>query len=303
MARASSPPTATLLRGKQRRTRVRREQERDVVARVGGPDVDTHLGLGHRQLHQLSLDRGRQLRCRDAPRATATTSASVSAPGSTAAARSASIRPALRPRSPRARRGVPAPARQYAITSVSVSPYLRPEVVQQLAPLPYRGEAVGIVLDSLTRPPADPRPRRRAQPRSSAAALRRSRTGAVLNCGERGSDRVDRATLVVKRRPGQGCRFTVRERVGELVFLDREPRVLVRFAQCGALELVHLEPQQVDLACPCPLVSAQLDKCGIAPGNFSRRGPQRFEVDGAIPGRARRVASTGASNDCCACWP
>ncbi len=67
--------------------------------------------------------------------------------------------------------------------------------------------------------------------------------------------------------------------IGEHGFLLIERLVLVGIDHRGGVELVDLEAQQIDLACPGALVTPQRRQFGVDLGEAGARGAQGSEID------------------------
>ena len=67
--------------------------------------------------------------------------------------------------------------------------------------------------------------------------------------------------------------------IGKHGLLGVECRFLVWGDQVGSVELVDLEPQQVDLPGACPLVAAQCRQFGVDLGESTASRTQRTEID------------------------
>ena len=112
------------------------------------------------------------------------------------------------------------------------------------------------------------------------------------------SERVDRSALACERVACLGRSFAVRDRVGETVLFELERSVFVGVVEMGAVELVDLVPEEVDLARSSAFVAAECRELGLDLGNASAGLAQRRKVDAAEPveqrcAALRRRAGTG----------
>ena len=158
---------------------------------------------------------------------------------------------------------------------------LAAQVLEQLAAFADLGQSFGRLLDRLA-------VERELGDESSSSASRSRRREA---CSANGPDR-----RAHPARPPIACRGSpvvaeCRDR-GTQPLRDgpwhrraRSPRrrdvVLVGVVDAGGVELVDLEPQQIDLAGPGPLVAAERREFGVDLGEPRPCGSQRAEVDAA----------------------
>ena len=177
------------------------------------------------------------------------------------------------------------------------------------------GEVVAVLAAQVARAAGGGRGRWPADPGSSSMPRRPSRSSAATSsssassrvagasrivangarppsAGRRGRERVARPAVVGERLVGRGRR----PRGGRRRRPARPPRRVEprrprrRRRSAARVELGDLEPQQVDLAGPCPLVAAERGQLGVELG---RRGPgpaRAVEVDAAERGRGRPAA-------------
>ena len=101
-----------------------------------------------------------------------------------------------------------------------------------------------------------------------------------------------------QRRDGDLAGFTMSRGVGERVLLGAEPFVLVGALDRRAGQLADLEPQQIDLARPRPLITAERGERRVDLGQPRPSRAQRFEIGSRRSGRAHRAArpSTAGSD-------
>ena len=114
----------------------------------------------------------------------------------------------------------------------------------------------------------------------------------VLELRERGapdergpcdSDRVDRSAVAGERVARLGRSFAMRDRVGQPILFELERSVFVGGVELGAVELVDLVPEEVDLARSCALVAAECRELGLDLGDPSAGLAQGRQVDAAEP--------------------
>ena len=111
--------------------------------------------------------------------------------------------------------------------------------------------------------------------RSAAARYGRS----VAQSSGGGGDRVSPAAVTGEHLVGGTAGETVLLGVGERVLLHLQHGVLVRVVDGGGVELGDLEPGEVELAGPGPLVATERGQLGVELGQPGARGAQRGEVD------------------------
>ena len=305
IARASSPPEATLVSGCSGVPGLAAKQELDAVAGVVVvvlADLDADRGVRQRQLAQALRDGRGQLGrgARGGPRPTASAARRSAATASRRSSSSAAARSsnrlssssraaarARRRRSPRRGRRRTCGAGRAAADGARA----RPPVA--------RG------------PPRSPRrrrgPRRRRRRARRAATTRRSaasRNGRPTgHRGERRGDGVAGAAVVEQGIVGGGAGLAVADGVGQGVLGQLQADLLVGVVDRRGRQLVDLEPQQVDLPGPLALVAAERRQLGVELGQPGPRRPQRAEVDRRRSGRAPARWVGPASRLWWSCWP
>ena len=287
----------------QRRPGVGGQQELDVVAGmvvVVLADLDGDLGVRHRQLAQARRRRPRPVRRRrpagraDRPRPpVARRPAAVAA---FAVERGGPLVEALQLGEP-----VAPPRRGRPCTSARSSPYLR-----RRSRSSWRRSRTASSRSGSSSMPS-PMPRSSATTSSSSASSDAQPVGDARANGARPAERRPArrptrvaATAVVGQRVVRRCAgLAVADGVGERVLLGSSLRPRPASSSAGGVELVDLEPQQVDLPGPRPLVAAERGQLGVDLGQPGPRRPQRRQVDvaEAVERRAlrrpRRAGSGG----------
>ena len=153
---------------------------------------------------------------------------------------------------------------------IEVIAVLAAQVAQQLAPGAQRREPLGVVFDALGDGPDvvgdvveigvhRPQPRRQI-------TVRRTRSPSAASAAPMAS-RAPPSSRRAHRSPAP--RLTVRHRVGELALVSFELCVFVGVDDGGRRQFVDLEPVEVDLARPGPLVAAEL----ASAASISASGP------------------------------
>ena len=214
------------------------------------------------------------------------------------ARRRASRRPRARPGGRELRPGT-------RCTSASVSPYLRRRSCRSWRRSRTAASRSGSSLDALTDRSAARRRRPPARRRPSQPALERGERPPPRHGGDRRTERVDRsAVAAAARRRAAGGGLAMRERVGELVLLDREPFVLVGIGKARARRARRLgtEAGRSRVRATVRRHRAPPSAASIRSTRRARRRPAR-RGRSLRTGRAPLAGSPAASSDWWACWP
>ena len=178
---------------------------------------------------------------------------------------------------------------------------LAAQVVQQLAALAHRGQSLGVVVDPLAERPQ----LRRDVGELGGHARRRSvrrRTAAAGERGDRVAERVGGAAFGGERldRGAAAASWCALASASSVLLGSRASSS--SGSACAADQLVDLEPQQVDLAGPGPLVATERGQRRVDRPTLA--GAASSGLRSTAPNRSSAARCTAApSSDWWACWP
>ena len=161
---------------------------------------------------------------------------------------------------------------------------LAPQVAQQLPAGPQRRQPLGVFFDALGDGPDVVRDVVEIGLHRSQTIGERPIRGAVAQGTERGRDGVERRAVVAAERGARQCAgFAMGQRVGQLALVALESLVFVGVGEGRALQLVDLEPVEIDLARPRAFVAAErrergVDRRQLRAGSFEGRRVDRTEA-------------------------
>ena len=275
MARASSPPEATLANGCNGMPGFGREPEDDLVPGRAG-DLDLDPGLRERQRRHLRRHRRGEIGCGGPPRRRDELLLRLDLDSSgtqVPVERSRETVVVLELGQAGPGRGVP---RHDLGQVVAVLP---PEIVEELASSADLVLAVGVVDDALAGVTHLGGHVGDLGGERSQASRGGPERGSTVEGGDGPADRVRGSPVPRHLGDGDGRGLAMGLGVGQEVGLVGEPGLLVDVGERGVVELADLEPQQIELAGPLPGITAELGQLALDPAQRVARLAQRREID------------------------